>query len=140
MLRTTSFVLLAIGAAVAVPAYAKPIGPSIFCDRYPDAPSCLAGTPACTFCHQGAPPARNLYGMTVEAALLPGAPRPLSDADYAENLPAALAAAEALDADHDGFSNLDEITAGTLPGDDRSLPDVSACPRVLPNPNYDVCN
>src|SRR5262245_660033 len=140
MLRTTTFVLAAIGVAYAFPANAKPIGPSIFCERYPNAPSCLAGMPACTMCHEGSPPNRNLYGKTVEAGLLPGAPRPLSDADYAAHLPEALAAAESMDADQDGFTNLDEITAGTLPGDDRSKPDASACPPTAPNPNYSVCN
>lgn len=139
MLRTKFFVLAAFGVVVAAPAYAKPIGPSIFCETYPNAPSCLAGLPACTSCHDGSPPARNLYGRTIEAGLLPGAPRPLSDADYASNLPAALRAAEGADSDNDGFNNLDEITAGTSPADDRVKPDPSACPPVAGNDSYKVC-
>lgn len=71
--------------------------------------------------------------------MLPGAPRPLSDADYAANLSAALDAAASIDGDGDGFTNADEITAGTLPGDDRSFPNVSGCPPFARNPDYDVC-
>jgi hypothetical protein len=139
MLKASSYFLVAAGAVIALPAFAKPIGPSLFCENYPDAPACLAGAPACTYCHEGAPPARNAYGRTIEAALLPGAPRPLSDADYAANLIAALEAAGSADGDGDGFINIDEITAGTYPGDDRSFPDASACPPFARNPDYDVC-
>jgi hypothetical protein len=76
--------------------------------------------------------------MSVEAHLLPGAPRPLSDSDYAMGLPAALTAAENDDSDGDGVTNIIEIQQGTLPGDPESFPTDIAC--VGPkNPSYAVC-
>jgi hypothetical protein len=53
---------------------------------------------------------------------LPGTPRPLSDALYLSGLPDALRAAESLDADGDGASNLEEFEAGTLHVDATRLP------------------
>ncbi len=120
-------------------ALAKPIGPTVLCGEYPDAPVCLGGQPACTFCHT-TPPARNAFGRSVEAELLPGTPRPLSDALYAEGLPAALHAVEGLDSDGDGFTNLDEITGGTYPADPKSIPGKAGCPASSEaNAGYDVC-
>lgn len=132
--------LITFALAIAWPAIASamPIGPTIFCQTYPDAPACLGGTPACSFCHT-APPDRNAFGAAVSAALLPGQARPLSAGDYAANLPAALHAIEAADADGDGFTNGDEILAGTAPADDRSKPITSGCPPFARNPHYDVC-
>ncbi len=122
----------------AAPVWAKPVAPVAFCDSYPDSPSCIAGTPACTFCHTGAPPERNPFGQALEAELLPAAPRPLSDADFLGALPTALQAVESADADGDGYTNFDEITAGTLPGDVASLPDNPACPQGV-NPRWNLC-
>ena len=70
---------------------------------------------------------------------MPGAPRPLSDSDYAMALPGALAAVESLDSDGDGVSNLVEIQQGTFPGDPESYPRNVAC-AGKPNPTYSVCN
>lgn len=132
--------LLLVAIAMSWPraAPALPIGPNLFCDVYPNAPACLAGLPACTYCHEGTPPARNAFGRSVEMNLLPGAPRPLTLADYAANIGDALHAAEGLDADGDGFSNLDEIDAGTSPSDGRSSPNSIVCGEGV-NPAYDVC-
>ena len=49
--------------------------------------------------------------MQVASALSPGTPRPLSDEQYLSGLPAALRAAESLDADSDGASNVEEVIA-----------------------------
>ncbi len=117
---------------------AKPVGPTIFCEEYPAAPVCQGGAPACTFCHT-APPDRNPYGQTIEASLLPGTTRPLSTTQYRSNLPAALRAAERIDADGDGFNSGDEIAAGTKPHDGLSFPSTSGCPPFRRNPDYDVC-
>jgi hypothetical protein len=117
---------------------AKPIGPTVFCDVYPDAPVCIGGKPACVLCHTS-PPERNAFGTAVAAALLPGTARPLSDQQYTEGLPAALQAVEAQDADADGFTNGDEILAGTEPANERSKPVTSGCPPFARNPYYDVC-
>jgi hypothetical protein len=66
--------------------------------------------------------------MQVASALSPGTPRPLSDEQYLSGLPAALRAAESLDADSDGSSNLEELQAGTLHVDATSLPSrIGAC-------------
>ncbi len=118
-------------------AAAKPIAPSAFCDQYGTAPACIGGQPACTYCHS-APPERNSYGAQLAAALAPGQPRPLSDADFLAGLPNALRAAEGLDADGDGTSNLDEITASTLPSDPRSKP-IASGPCSGTNPYYTLC-
>jgi len=97
-------------ALLSLPAPAKPTGPGIFCDLYPEAPVCAAGSVSCVMCHaEGGPPSFNAYGTDLRAAL------PLVDA-YEDELPLALAAIEALDSDGDGASNLDEIQAGSWPG------------------------
>jgi hypothetical protein len=128
-------VLIALLCAAA--ASAKPPGPAVFCTKYPTAPACSGGQPACTYCHTS-PPTRNAYGAGLEAHLVPQAPRPLSDGDYAMALPAALAAAEAEDSDGDGVGNLTEIQQGTLPFDARSFPGEVGCAGA-PNPSYRVC-
>ena len=110
-------------------AVAKPVATGGFCAEYPGAPSCKTGSLGCPTCHVKTeqPAAWNVYGEAVRAELLPGAPRPLSDADFMAGLPDALSAVEALDSDGDGYANLDEIVSGTLPGDKASHPDAAVC-------------
>jgi hypothetical protein len=116
---------------------AKPPATQVVCQTYPSAQQCVGGQPSCTLCHV-APPQRNTYGSALEMNLAPGMPRPLSDADFIAGLPAALAAAEALDSDGDGVSNRDEILAGTQPADPNSKPGGGAC-QGGDNPQYSVC-
>lgn len=139
-MRRPLHALAILASLLASPAVllAKPIGASVFCETYPDAPTCIGGQPACVFCHT-APPDRNDFGRAIEAALLPGQARPLSDQAYATALPDALRAVEGGDADSDGFNNRDEILAGTEPADRRSKPLTSGCPPFARNPYYDVC-
>jgi hypothetical protein len=112
---------LAFAVAWGLPAWAKPVAPREFCRIYPQTALCASGAAPCTTCHT-TPPARNAYGMQVASALSPGTPRPLSDEQYLSGLPAALRAAESLDADSDGTSNVEEFQAGTLHVDATSLP------------------
>jgi hypothetical protein len=131
---------LCLGILWSGPASAKPIAPSLLCSQYPEAPVCRGGQPACTFCHT-TPPARNPFGRAVEAELLPGTARPLSDEAFTEGLPIALAAVEADDSDADGATNLDEIIGGTYPADATSKPANAGCPASSEaNAGYDVCN
>jgi len=111
---------------VARPGVAQPPGPATFCEAYPDAPACAAGEVSCTTCHVSAP-SLNPYGTDLQAALLPGAARPLAEADFTAALPDALAAVEELDSDGDGVDNLTEILAGSSPSDGGSVPAPPDC-------------
>ena len=106
-------------------AQAKPNAPQLFCKVYPDSKTCQGGPPPCTLCHSIAP-ARNSFGAQVASHLAKGEARPLSDEAFAAALPAALKAVESLDADSDGVSNLEEISAGSLPGDANNKPILAA--------------
>lgn len=88
-------------ALVVAPAIsmAKPGFSKKFAAAYPN--SKLTG---CTICHNDGDYSRNSYGLALEGAKL----------DYK--------AIEQLDSDGDGMSNLDEINAGTFPGDAKSNP------------------
>lgn len=133
--------LVGASAVLASSAFAKPPGPGVFCDLYPDAPACESSSlPTCNFCHT-APPALNVFGSSVASELLVGEARPLSDEGYVDGLPFALSAVESLDADGDGFSNFAEFVGGSFPGDVQSVPsglDCSSLPADW-DPAYQVC-
>ncbi|WP_223643391.1 hypothetical protein [Corallococcus sp. EGB] len=131
------WLLLGLLLGFASPAVAMPTGPGAFCAEYPTAPACQGTQPACTYCHV-APPQRNGYGAALEAHLAPGKPRPLSDADFAAALPAALRATATGDADGDGAPNQFEIEQGSLPGDAASVPPSGVCGGGA-NPQFKVC-
>lgn len=139
-MRLTASIKLAAAAAIvlvaAAPAAAKPPGPSVFCDTYPEALACQTSSITCQHCHLS-PPQRNVFGSAVEAALPAGEPRPLSDGRFSELLPTALRAVEDGDADGDGFSNYDEFLEGTAPGDAQSFPAASSCNA---NTAYNLCD
>lgn len=136
LLSTATAVVL-----LASDAWALPVAPAAFCDAYPEAPTCLAGLPACTYCHAGTPPTRNRFGMALEAKILPAVARPLTAEQFLGALPTALMELEGEDADGDGYTNLDEILSGTLPADDLSRPDEIECAgKRGTNDQYDVCN
>jgi hypothetical protein len=132
--RPLSLLLVSLSAA----ALAKPPAPAVFCQTYPTAPVCVGQLPACTLCHVQ-PPDRNSFGKSIEGHLLPGAARPLSDADFSAALPAALAAVEAVDSDGDNVANLLELQKGTWPGDATSFPSDVPCAGGA-NPGYRVCH
>ncbi len=118
-----------MAAALVVPTStdAQPTGPASFCEAYPSIPACTEGVVECSTCHGSAPPELNLYGADVAAEIAPGEPRPLSPAAFDAALGPALLAVESLDSDGDGFTNLEELEAGTAPADDRSTPSPADC-------------
>lgn len=116
--------------------HALPTGPGVFCTAYPDSPHCQAGAPPCVMCHTTAP-TRNAFGD--DLSVLPGQTRPLDPAAYDSALPAALMAIEAMDSDEDGHSNVDEIAAGTYPGNPESVPGELVCPDLPDDPEFAVC-
>jgi len=131
--------LVWLGAAA--DASAQPPAPQKFCEVYPDAPTCSTGITQCTTCHT-IPPARNLYGQSVSAALLPDEPRPLTPETFVSGLPDALAAVEGDDADGDGYTNLTEILAGSSPAEPADVPgdDALSCDAKGFRPTgLDVC-
>jgi hypothetical protein len=91
------------------PALARPTAPVIFCEAYPDAPSCSGELPTCSTCHTStSPPDWNAYGDAVGEAL---------EGDFESGLPYALREIDGEDSDADGVLNSDEILVGTHPGD-----------------------
>lgn len=99
--------------------------------------------PSCGFCHT-TPPARNAFGLSLEAVLLPDEARPLDPAKFDENLPTALAAVAEDDADGDGATNLEEAIAGTDLSDDTDFPGQMVAPtgcgdQPNANPDWNVC-
>lgn len=68
-----------------------------------------------------------------------GEPRPLTDMRFVQGLVPALEAVEALDADKDGFSNLEELGLGADPSDAQSVPVTNGCTPELRGEPYDVC-
>jgi hypothetical protein len=108
------------------------LGPDGFCATYPESPLCITGTAECTTCHGLAgPPSRNPYGDEVRRGMD-------RDLEFADQLPLGLHAAEALDSDGDGLSNLAEILAGTRPGFDSSLEPECGEQNAFGNPWYRV--
>ncbi len=117
---------------------AKPSGPSAICTVYPESFDCVEGQPACTTCHT-TPPARNAFGAQLEDGLLPGVDRPLDNTDFIAAVEVRLAEVGQADADGDGFTNVDELLAGTSPGDDGSYPSTGGCSGQSANPQFNVC-
>ena len=74
-------------------------------------------TYTCKTCHKSAVGKKgdlNAYGLALQKLKAPADAKKLTEADFRE--------IEKEDADQDGASNLDEINAGTNPGDPLSLP------------------
>ncbi|MBI2372407.1 MAG: hypothetical protein HYV07_00275 [Deltaproteobacteria bacterium] len=64
----------------------------------------------------------------------------MTQAQYRGGLSSALREVESADGDADGFTNLEELDAGTFPGNAESHPPLTAgCPPRVRNPYYDVC-
>ncbi len=110
--RITVIGVLLAGASVG---FAKPPFLKVFLDAYKISPNSPLGKTKCLSCHLSpAPPKRNSFGLDVQVAM---------ERVHARMLTAEiLKSVEKKDSDGDGFSNLAEIRAGTLPGDKSSKP------------------
>lgn len=111
MRKTTSLLivvtlLLACGCAIASVKWAK-----VFKDVYKPMPDGAIAKAKCAVCHTKPVATKdktlNVYGKQLVKKKVDAA---------------SLRAIEKLDADKDGFTNLAEIQAGTLPGDAKSKP------------------
>ncbi len=102
---------VALGASVLPSAaLARPTGPSVLCETYPDAPQCSGSLGTCSTCHTSTwPPAWNGYGLAVMAQI--------GEGTFETSLPTALRALDGADSDEDGVANADEILLGSNPGD-----------------------
>jgi hypothetical protein len=112
-----SAVISTVGFSFLVsPAESKPEYLSAFNDKYKTSGSHLD---TCTTCHSSSSPSRenlNPYGKDFGAA----------NHDFG--------AIEGKDSDGDGFSNIDEIKAGTFPGDPNENPNHKPEPPKKPAP------
>jgi len=118
--RASEVLALAAGLTVSTSAWSIPQATEGLCDVYADTRLCLAGPASCDTCHLGAPPSLNLYGEAVHGELPADAEE--DPETFLEALEAALRATESFDSDGDGVTNLEEIEAGSKPGDAQSIP------------------
>ena len=131
--------------AFTAPAAAIPAAPGGVCETYPDAALCAESLASCDTCHLGSPPALNVYGEAVHGELTPDIEQ--TPTAFMSELGGALRAVEALDSDGDGVSNLDEILAGSFPGDALSLPGIGGTCSAddtavasLPEHGFNTCS
>lgn len=133
--RLSSVLVVVAVAGVGSVAHAKPTGPLRFCETYPDSNLCAVSAPACTLCHiitDPNDPSWNPYGEAVRVDL--------DDGDFDTMVGASLLAVEDDDSDGDGFTNIEEIEAGTHPGLDTSAPADTSCPDSDEGLLYPVCS
>ena len=105
---------LLVVVGVATWAVAKPADMMSFKQVYAPKEGSALGNANCLTCHTKMPPSKtelNPYGTDGQKA---AAGKPMDEK--------ILRSIEKLDSDKDGVSNIDEIKAGTLPGDPKSKP------------------
>jgi hypothetical protein len=136
LVKITPFIALFI-FGWATTASAKPAGPRIVCEVWAGAPLCEPAT-NCTTCHT-TPPARNPFGLAIEAHLDTQGLQTPTDLEFEAALPEILRALAAEDSDGDGASNETEILAGTSPGDAGEVPATGGCSGHSSNPRWNVC-
>jgi hypothetical protein len=102
--------LLCVGAACV----AKPAFKSTFYTTYNIKDGSTIAKAKCGLCHIPKTIKLNPYGLDLKKAL--------EAANSKVMTPNILKSVEALDSDNDGFTNIQEITADTLPGDAQSHP------------------
>lgn len=133
--KAISFGLVSLACFVVGPTLVegKPEGPRAFCETYPESPSCLGSLITCEYCHTSTvtgSPAWNPFGIEI---LVAGYMPPF-ESGVVDVLPLT----EDLDSDGDGITNIEEILAGTLPGDSSSLIVLPSPPAGDDNPMYNV--
>ena len=96
-------------AATAMPAFMK-----VFQETYTPAKDSTITTAKCALCHMPKSVKLNPYGLDIKQAL--------EDAKVKVVTPDILKKVEPLDSDKDGYTNIEEIQADTLPGDPASHP------------------
>ena len=113
MSRGNTFALVPVvlaGALLAsMDAMALPGCDGYFATAYPDSTTENQGS--CQTCHSAAP-TLNYYGLDLRAQATANSVSPCSQSGF----PIAAAAAEGIDSDGEGSTNLEEITANTQPG------------------------
>jgi uncharacterized membrane protein len=97
-----------VAFALSVAAHATSEYFKVFSETYKDTPAPKNG---CINCHQDRPPIRNPYGRAVDDLVMGG-----------KLTPAMLHQLDNLDSDGDGYTNIEEIKAGSLPGYASSHP------------------
>src|SRR5262245_59956852 len=90
---------------------AMPMAPTVVCETYPGAPTCVGGLPDCNTCHDKTSPpvVMNAFGKDVSMALEAYIDRPFDATAFVGSLPFALTDVEGLDSDGDGNDNLSEL-------------------------------
>ncbi|MBS1716992.1 MAG: hypothetical protein JSS72_04600 [Armatimonadetes bacterium] len=110
--RTAAISIFIVTAAISA---AKPPFLKTFMETYKPKPDSLLAKSRCLICHMPpGPPIRNAFGRDVQAALRAAHERMVT--------PEILKSVELKDSDGDGVKNIDEIKAGTMPGDPKSKP------------------
>lgn len=142
--RALGWLALTTGLTVSTDAWSIPQATEGLCDVYADTRLCLSGPVSCDTCHLGAPPAMNPYGEALHGELPHDAEK--NPDLFLSALEAALRATEAYDSDGDGVSNIEEIQAGSKPGDAASVPappgtctEEESAVASLPEHGYDTC-
>ena len=138
LLAGASVGLLGVSLVLLPQVEAQPPAPALFCEVYADAPACAGGDVGCDTCHTSAP-SLNAYGQDISDHLAVDEDRPLHEDVFSAGLGEALAAVEELDSDQDGSLNLDEILAGSEPGDAASVPAPADCTDADGEDEWDLC-
>jgi uncharacterized membrane protein len=113
--RFLKFILVLMAIASASVSQAKPEFLRVFNTVYNPSPSSALGMAKCGICHvSSGPPMRNPYGKDLKSAL-----NNSKDGQFTAEI---LQQVEKLDSDGDGYTNIEEISQGFLPGDPASHP------------------
>lgn len=107
ILASLAAVLGLTAMALAKPSYVKD-----FASTYAVKKTSALGKAGCGACHVGSTAKLNPFGVDLQKAMAKDGSKTCS--------PAVMKKVEGMDSDKDGKSNLDELKAGTLPGDPKS--------------------